>query len=567
MMVTSIDLLFRILAFCIAVSLASCKETQQWQVDSESSISSLGNSLLQTKQTLSVQDAKSTSNQVSIKLRYKQKSCKTQSTQKLTAGGKTITSPQACAQAASLNPACSNNLIMIPVSQGHASKWGCRCCKAVWGPDVKSHKLWNVWKISKGDGQSLKKKAAEKAAKAKKVAAEKAAKLKTVAAEKATKAKAAAGKAEKSVKEKAEELKREKAAKAVTKKAEELKKERATKAVTKKAEEEEDPENRPGTGPPSTWPAQNAAACSQTNKQKSMYGEYQFDPPLSTKGSTDISMSVIWEDWTSASWRGTKGGVYASWPFKTGKGSVKGPSGYFGAQLKAKSSFIFSVWDGNRFTGSGHNKKFIKSDQLVWPLNANCKRNCQDCGLHELRKYKQAGFTTGTKCMTEYLPMNKLGRFDLRIHRVKASMTINTAQYGGMPKGHGMIGEHNRQVTGSRWRVTATNAATQQEIEVADLLLEGGEEIVRITTFDEMLGCNKCNDAYHRDTRLGPFLHDADGSIRKPISAKRIHKGPTTCRKYRATGSKEDSSITFEGGPGAEPNFDLQGTSKHFEMW
>jgi len=309
---------------------------------------------------------------------------------------------------------------------------------------------------------------------------------------------------------------------------------------------------------PSTWPSQDAAACSQTTKQKSMYTEYDFDPPMSTKGSIDISMSVIWEDWTSAPWRGNKGGVYAAWPFKTVKNGKKGPMGYFGAQLKGKSGLIFSVWDGNRFEGDGHDKKFLKSDQLVWPLSSqHCKRNCQDCGLADLRKFKDAGFTTGTKCWVDYLPMNNQGRFDLRIQRINASHTINTAQYGGMPQGHNMVGETDRTVTGSRWRVTATNAQTNEEIEVADLLFEGGEEINRITTFDEMLGCNKCNDQYHRNTRLGPFLHDAGGTVRKPISATRKIHGPTTCKKYRATGSKTDSSVIFEGGPGVEPNFEM----------
>lgn len=169
--------------------------------------------------------------------------------------------------------------------------------------------------------------------------------------------------------------------------------------------------------------------------------------------------------------------------------------------------------------------------------------------------------------MVDYPVMNKLGRFDLRIHRITASMTINTAQYGGMPSGHDMIGEKNRRVTGSRWRVTARNPKTKEEITVSDMLLEGGAEISRVTTFDEMLGCNKCNDAYHRDTRLGPFLHDADGSVRKPKWATRSHKGPTTCKKYRVTGSKAESSITFEGGPGAVANFDHEGSHKARPLW
>lgn len=306
----------------------------------------------------------------------------------------------------------------------------------------------------------------------------------------------------------------------------------------------------------SPWPSKDAGECTQKVKQKAMYGEFVFKPPLSQKGSIDMSMSVIWEDWVSGEWRGKKGGVYAAWVFKTAKDGKRGPGGYFGAQLKARSSFIFSVWDGNRFTGSGHSKNVTKSDQLVWPLSTKyCKRNCQDCGLPHLRKFRQAGLTTGTKCMLDYLPMNKKGRFDLRIQRLDASYTINTAEYGGMPKGHKMLGEQDRTVTGSRWKVSAKNAQTGELIEVAELLFEGGSEINRITTFDEMLGCNMCNDAYHRDTRLGPFLKDADGSVRKPISTKRKVNGPSTCKSYSVTGNKTEGSITFQGGPGAKANF------------
>lgn len=294
-----------------------------------------------------------------------------------------------------------------------------------------------------------------------------------------------------------------------------------------------------------------------------MYGEFTFQPPLSKKGSTDMSMSVIWEDWVSGRWRGNRGGVYAAWVFKTAKNGQRGPGGYFGAQLKAKSSFIFSVWDGNRFKGRGHSKTPQLSNQLVWPLNTkHCKRNCQDCGLAHLRKYKQAGLTTGTKCMLDYPLMNKKGRFDLRIQRMAASITIDTAKYGGMPAGHRMLGERNRLVTGSRWRVSATNAQTGEDIEVADLLFEGGDEISRITTFDEMLGCNMCNDAYHRDTRLGPFLHDSDGTVRKPVSARTRVNGPSTCKKYGVTADEKASSITFEGGPGVQANIPFGKTTK-----
>lgn len=41
--------------------------------------------------------------------------------------------------------------------------------------------------------------------------------------------------------------------------------------------------------------------------------------------------------------------------------------------------------------------------------------------------------------------------------------------------------------------------------------------------FDEMLGCNKCDDVYHRNTRLGPFL------LYEPVARRRTG-GPPRAR-------------------------------------
>merc|ERR1711953_1543278 len=113
----------------------------------------------------------------------------------------------------------------------------------------------------------------------------------------------------------------------------------------------------------------------------------------------------------------------------------------------------------------------------------------------------------------------------------------------GMPVAHKTyLHETNRTVTGSWWHVSATDAQTGFTIEVGDLLFEGGAEITRITTFDEMLGCNKCNDAYHRDTRLGPFLHDEDG-VRQPQHTKQSIVGGSSCKKYSVTGSEAQGSV------------------------
>lgn len=68
--------------------------------------------------------------------------------------------------------------------------------------------------------------------------------------------------------------------------------------------------------------------------------------------------------------------------------------------------FIFSIWDEDRWSGSGENKKPKASKKLTWPLYMrNCRRNCQDCGMQHLKPWQQKGLTTGTKCIMSYPKM------------------------------------------------------------------------------------------------------------------------------------------------------------------
>jgi len=316
----------------------------------------------------------------------------------------------------------------------------------------------------------------------------------------------------------------------------------------------------------STWPDDTPEECGQATKQKSMYAHYTHSPSLEEMPTTNVSTSVLWQDWVVGPYRppGNPGGVYASWVFKTATGN-SAPGGYYGAQVKKNSMFLFSVWDGVRFEG-GDKSKPVPSDKLAWPLDmTNCKRNCQDCGLPELQELKEKNLTTGAQCKVDYPDMDKLGRFDLRMERLEETYTIYTADYGGMGQGHNMIGEYDRNVTGSLWRVSATDAQTGIVIEVGKMLLEGGPSIRRLTTFDEMLGCNKCHDAYHMDTRFGPILDDRGDSTRVPIHCSVEANQGSSCTLRSITGNALARSVTFQGGPGAgELDFDI---STGAEIW
>jgi len=153
------------------------------------------------------------------------------------------------------------------------------------------------------------------------------------------------------------------------------------------------------------------------------------------------------------------------------------------------------------------------------------------------------------------------GRLTLRMYMTKEETTVNTKDYGGMPKSHGKFGEYDKIITGSEWEVSVTDAQGTKHL-IGRLLFQGMKGgLIHIDTFNEMLGCNKCNDQYHRNVRYGPFINDG-GSIRKPLTATARYRTDSSCKKTRITGNKADYSTTFEGGPGV-PRF----TSKTVRLW
>ena len=93
--------------------------------------------------------------------------------------------------------------------------------------------------------------------------------------------------------------------------------------------------------------------------------------------------------------------------------------------------------------------------------------------------------------------------------------------------------------------------AEGSEIDIGTMLFESDQiGFYRLGTFDEMLGCNKCNAIYHKDTRYGPIVGAEDGSFQTPIKMNGQTKyDESSCKKYHITGSKSDSSISFESGP------------------
>ena len=106
---------------------------------------------------------------------------------------------------------------------------------------------------------------------------------------------------------------------------------------------------------------------------------------------------------------------------------------------------------------------------------------------------------------------------------------------------------------GALWEVNVKIVKGEYQgkiIHIGTIMFEGdGSGMFRLGTFDEMLGCNKCNSIQHKDTRYGLVVGADDGSKRQPTAMYGKTRNDSTCKKYHISGSKDKSSISFESGP------------------
>lgn len=89
------------------------------------------------------------------------------------------------------------------------------------------------------------------------------------------------------------------------------------------------------------WPPISAAKCTQTTKQKAMYGSMVFEPSLKVKPMTSFEVDIEWSDLKFHPTENTrnKGGVYVAYTM----GLRDGPGGYFGAQIKNNGGNLLSL--------------------------------------------------------------------------------------------------------------------------------------------------------------------------------------------------------------------------------
>ena len=194
--------------------------------------------------------------------------------------------------------------------------------------------------------------------------------------------------------------------------------------------------------------------CTHLNKQVALYLDYTFTPSLAAAPATDISVDHVWNS-TSDMRRFGSNGVYAAQPI----GFADGPGGYFGSQADAdprNGGLLFSIWDKGRKHGEqpgGY--PCAKAPNATWcghrhsfPLSANCKRHCLDCGLHP-------GWhnTTGTQCGLSLELTGGQAHLRFRLVRTANNSVLRN------PLGMGLT------YYGSEWTLTAINMTGSSEEE------------------------------------------------------------------------------------------------------
>ena len=120
-----------------------------------------------------------------------------------------------------------------------------------------------------------------------------------------------------------------------------------------------------------------AVSCNQQTKQKAIYAKFVHSPPLDQVPALEVLTEVTWGD-TSSLRTHNAHGIYDAWMthFAPAPGQqVMG--GYFGAQIKGKSTkpdmLLFSIWDKDPGEDTW---------QAALPRHPNCARNCNDCAVH-----------------------------------------------------------------------------------------------------------------------------------------------------------------------------------------
>jgi len=218
-------------------------------------------------------------------------------------------------------------------------------------------------------------------------------------------------------------------------------------------------------------------------------------------------------------------------------GEEKRFAGYMGPQIwphDLKGRHLFSMWDTAKPSESGRRLAIPASEP------GSCTRNCNDCGLEDLRHFRAAGLTTGTKCISAYVEKVEGQAF---VYRIRMSNATAEAQYDGTV------------YHGTEWEVEVLDLGKQTKFVLGRVLLQddtGSEGIDTWKNFHEHIGCTPCDAFYEKTTIHGPFIINPSGL--HTITAGYTHglNAKYTCRLHREV-ALGDLGVQMETGPGVTP--------------
>jgi hypothetical protein len=296
-----------------------------------------------------------------------------------------------------------------------------------------------------------------------------------------------------------------------------------------------------------------AEPCTQATKQKALYLQYDFEPPLHTSPALDISVQHEWNA-TSDIHRYGKNGVFAAQPI----GTSDGLGGYFGSQVHGDGSdgLLFSIWDTlephmpaanvSACLARGAPNATWCEHKHAFALSPTCTRHCLDCGLH-----KGWHNTTGVQC---HVPMRLADgdRLVFRLRRVVPNATFSDAQ-----QGLGLL------YLGSEWELTARHVVGGDEGAASDVVVgrmfwEGTYHgISRFGAFHEHIGCCPCDAFFESEVRTGPWV---SGPMPRDVQRIGFVRKQVECQKFEVVvtpgepGSGRPASAQISTGPGTGPS-------------
>ena len=279
--------------------------------------------------------------------------------------------------------------------------------------------------------------------------------------------------------------------------------------------------------------------CNQQTKQKAIYANFYNGAIV---GATDVIGDILWEDIDDLRRYGNRG-LYNAFMLRFVEPSA---GGYCGPQATGRGDpdveqVLFSLWDEGEYGNSNWLPALPmidEADAAGNPGQPSCKRNCNDCAVHDGAVANDG--STGTQCKV-FIPAYSGQRVRMRIRRVAQAQTVFA--YG-------------QSWEGDVWEVSVQDLNTGQGWLVGRQLLAGsfgGMRQSSMSAFYEHIGCTPCDAFYARTSRAGPWVLEPPGHEEKAYTATSTYTNSIsrgfTCHNHSIS-SPRPGLYTIESGPG-----------------